>query len=484
MATAPNSLFWYDLETFGRDPARDRIGQFAGIRTDLDFNVIDEPIDIRCAPTWDSLPDPVACQITDVTPMDCLQGLCEHDFATAILDEFTVPGTCVVGYNNLRFDDEFVRQLLYRNLRDPYAREWQNRCSRWDLLDVVRLCRALRPDGIEWPEHIDGRASNKLEDLSAANQLEHSHAHDALSDVRATIAVAKMLRSAQPKLYQYAFDNRGKQAAAALLSTQHKKAVLHVSGMLPASQSHASLVLPIAPHPNNKNGVIVCDLNVAPDDWVALSTEELRTRLFTRMDELPEGTSRPPIKVVHINRTPVLAPANVLDADSASRLGIDQQQALANRDQILQTSDIAMRVRLAFEPTQQNNAPADPDLQLYNGGFFSDADRRRMNELCASAPLEKLPLTLDFDDSRLPTMVQRYRARNWPNSLSKHEAAQWHQEILRRTEDAALVSTTRQNFEQQVARLVIDADTAELAKKLLAYRDRLFHIESIEESTD
>jgi len=477
MANAPTSLFWYDLETFGRDPARDRIGQFAGIRTDLDFNPIAEPLDLRCAPTWDILPDPIACQITGVTPLDCVDGLCEHEFAAAILAEFATPGTCVIGYNNLRFDDEFVRQLFYRNLRDPYAREWQNQCSRWDLLDVVRLCRALRPEGIEWPEHNDGRASNKLEDLSTANQLEHSHAHDALSDVRATIAVAKMLREAQPKLYQFAFDNRDKASCSKLLSVQQQKPVLHVSGMLPAAQGHASLVMPLAAHPSNKNSIIVCDLNVPPELWLSLSTEQLQHRLFTRSDELPEGTVRPPIKQVHINRTPVVAPLGVLDADSANRLGLDQQRALEHRQQILHNPDIAMRVRLAFD-RDLGPGSDDPELQLYSGGFFSDADRKRMNSFCDAAPLLNLPADAFFDDNRLPTLLYRYRARNWPESLNDSERNTWRAEVLQKLENKDLVATTRQDFERQVARMAIDPETTGMAQRLLSYRDVLYGIES------
>lgn len=470
MPATPSSLFWYDLETFGRDPAKDRIGQFAGLRTDLDFNPIGEPIDLRCAPTWDTLPDPVACEITGVTPLDCVGGLCEHDFAAAILAEFSVPGTCVLGYNNLRFDDEFVRHLFYRNLRDPYAREWQNRCSRWDLLDVVRLCRALRPEGIEWPLHSDGRASNKLEDLSAANGLQHEHAHDALSDVRATIAVAKMLREAQPKLFQFAFDNRDKHSAAALLSPQRQQAVLHVSGMLSAAQGHASLVLPLGPHPSNKNGVIACDLSVDPAAWIDLDSDELQRRLFSPRESLPEGAVRPPLKLIHLNRTPVLAPPGVLDDASAERLGIDKAAAARHREQILSCEGLATRVRLAFDSRPDFNHP-DPELMLYSGGFFSDADRRRMNAIVAAAPHHTAPPEEDFDDARLAPLLRSYRARNWPESLGERERRDWQAAVASKIEDPARVATTRADFERQVAMMAVDPPRAAMAQKLLDYRD-------------
>jgi len=481
MSTQTTSLFWYDLETFGIDPARDRIGQFAGIRTDLDFNPIGEPIDIRCAPTWDTLPDPDACAITGVTPMDCLDGLCENDFAETILKEFTEPGTCVVGYNNLRFDDEFVRHLLYRNLRDPYAREWQNNCSRWDLLDVVRLCRALRPEGIEWPFHEDGRPSNKLEDLSSANNLEHAHAHDALSDVRATIAVAKMLSDKHPKLYNYVFDNRSKQGAGELLDLHKKLPVVHVSGMLPSAQGHTSIVMPLGQHPSNKNGIIVCDLTVDPDSWVNLGVDTIKERLYTRTADLPEGIIRPPIKTVHINKTPILAPLGVLNSESQERLNIDVEQAKANREKILAHSTASTNARLAHEQVHSDDGTRDPDLQLYSGGFFSPGDRAKMNSIWQAAPLDSDFQQPPFKDKRLPVMTKRYRARNWPESLSKPEAQAWKDEVIARIEDEQLVATTRKNFAKKTALMAINPDTKDMAQKLLQYQEQLLGIKEVEE---
>ena len=146
-----HTFLWHDYETFGATPRRDRPAQFAAIRTDAELNQLGEPLMLYCQPAPDFLPDPEACLITGITPQQCLeQGVPEYQFAATIEQAFALPGTIGVGYNTIRFDDEVTRFMFWRNLIDPYAREWQNECGRWDLLDVVRTAYALRPEGIQW----------------------------------------------------------------------------------------------------------------------------------------------------------------------------------------------------------------------------------------------------------------------------------------------------------------------------------------------
>src|SRR5690606_24220092 len=189
---------------------------------------------------------------------------------------FSQPGTCVVGYNNIRFDDEVTRNTLYRNFYDPYAREWQNGNSRWDIIDMVRLAYALRPDGIVWPEKDDGSPSFRLEDLTRANGIGHESAHDALSDVYATIAIARLIKTCQPKLYQYVFENRSKQAVLGMLDVTSMKPVFHVSSKYPARLRCGALVAPIAHHPENPNAILVFDLRFDPTPLASLSVGEIR----------------------------------------------------------------------------------------------------------------------------------------------------------------------------------------------------------------
>jgi len=212
-----SSFLFYDLETFGADPRRSRIAQFAAIRTDETLQEIDEPIDFLVRPANDLLPSPDATMVTGLAPQRALaEGVPECEAFSRIFEEMSRPQTCTLGYNSLRFDDEFVRFGLYRNFFDAYEREWRGGNSRWDLLDVMRLAHALRPDGIVWPTREDGATSFKLEHLALANDVRTGDAHEALSDVRALIGLARRFRSAQPKLWDYALQLRDKRFAAGI----------------------------------------------------------------------------------------------------------------------------------------------------------------------------------------------------------------------------------------------------------------------------
>jgi len=467
---APTSYYWHDYETFGIDPQRDRPAQFAGLRTDADFNPIGEPLLLYCRPADDYLPDPGACAITGISPQKALaEGVPEAEFARRIHNELSVPGTCALGFNSLRFDDEFTRNLLYRNFFDPYAREWRDGNSRWDLIDVVRLARALRPDGIQWPQDAEGRPSNRLELLTAANGIEHGQAHDALADVHATIAIARLLRERQPRLFAFARDHRDKRSAAELLDLRRREALLHVSGRIHSRHANATLVMPLCKHPDNPNGVIVYDLREDPAALLSLSAQQLRERVFTSAEALPEGVARVPLKTVHINKCPVLAPLKVLDAASRERIGIDVDAALAHRDAILAADDPTARVRAALG-ARDLPPIRDPDRMLYAGGFFSDADRQRMAEL-RSLPAEALgDAPLVFDDPRIGEMLFRYRGRNYPQTLRAEEAARWAEYRRARLLEGADGARSLDEFRSALASTELPAA---LAAELADYADEL-----------
>jgi exodeoxyribonuclease-1 len=417
------TFFWHDYETWGADPRRDRPSQFAGLRTDEDLKPVGRPLVVYCYPADDLLPQPDACLVTGITPQKArANGIAETEFAAAIEAELARPGTCGAGYNSIRFDDEVTRHLLYRNFFDPYAREWRNGNSRWDLIDTARLAHALRPDGIEWPQREDGATSFRLEQLTAANGIEHSGAHDALADVRATLGLARLIRARQPRLFEYALSLRAKDRVRELLDKGEP--LLHVSARYPAELGCIAPVLPVVRHPINGNGVIVFDLRQDPSALLGCSAEELHARLFTPTDALPPGTERVPLKTVHINRCPILSPMSTLTADAADRWSIDLSAAERHARALKARGDLAGKVqevhRMGVLPPD-----TDPDLMLYSGGFFPDADRREMARVRQMGPDELRAARFVFQDRRLPEMLSRYRARNWPQSLSENEREEW-----------------------------------------------------------
>jgi exodeoxyribonuclease-1 len=424
------SFYWHDYETWGADPSRDRPAQFAGLRTDADLNPVAEPLVVYCRPADDMLPQPDACLVTGITPQYAYDhGLPEADFMDRIHREMSRPGTCSVGYNSIRFDDEVTRYGLYRNFFDPYAREWRGGNSRWDLIDVARLAHALRPEGVRWPKKEDGvTTSFRLEELSAANGIGHESAHDALSDVRATIALARLLKQAQPKLYQYALTLRDKKRAAAVLDLEQPQPLLHVSSRYPAELGCIAPVLPLARHPVNRNAVLVFDLRSDPSLLLDLDAERIRQRVFTPAAELPEGVERIPLKGVHVNRSPMLAPMNTLSPEAAERWRIEPGRVQEHARLLADIPGLAAKIAEVFHAPQQT-ARTDPDQDLY-GAFLGDDDRVLAEQVRRAAPEELGAVSFPFLDKRLPTLLFRYRARNWPQTLAPEERRLW--DIYRR----------------------------------------------------
>jgi exodeoxyribonuclease-1 len=453
------SIFWYDYETTGINPRCDRPLQVAGIRTDAQLNEIGDPVNLYCQPSDDILPHPAASMITGITPSHLAgRGLSEAEFMTRIHAQLAAPGTCGAGYNTLRFDDEMTRYSLYRNFFDPYAREWQGGNSRWDLIDVVRAAYALRPQGIIWPEE-DGRVTLKLERLTAANGIDHGQAHDALSDVRATIALARLIRDKQPKLYDWLFQLRSKQKVMDQIKLLQP--MVHISGRFSAARHYVGVVLPLAWHPRNRNALIVCDLHLDPQGLLDQDAENLRQRLYTRHDDLAEGELPVPLKLIHINRCPVVAPVSVLRAEDQQRLQLDLAQYQTRALQLSDTQEV-WRDKVQAIYSSEDFAPCqDPEQQLYDG-FVGDRDRRLCEQVRTADPAQLAQQQWPFDDERLPELLFRYRARNFPDTLNDEEQARWRlfcQQRLSVPEWGA--PNTLQAFNDAIVELLASATSAQ-----------------------
>ena len=433
-----HTFLWHDYETFGANPRFDRPAQFAAIRTNASLEEIGEPISWYCQPARDVLPHPIASLITGITPQEAQKkGVVEAEFAASIHSEMMEPGTCTSGYNNIHFDDEVSRNLFYRNFFDPYEREYKNDHSRWDLIDLARICYALRPAGIEWPEHEPGKPSFKLEHLSSANRIEHEGAHEALSDVVATIGLAKLIRKRQPRLFDWALRMRDQHHVIQMLNPVNPQPLLHTSSRIPARRGCTTVVLPLSIYPDRNKSIIVYDLMTDPEPLLNLSAEEISDRLFTPANDLPEGVERIPLKAIHSNHVPMLAPMATLKGVDCQRIGLDPQRCIEHADKLLSSlQQVRNKVMDVFKPYPPDSN-TDPDHMIYSGGFFSGQDRRLMDKIRNTAAGKLSQVEWPFKDSRLKEMLFRYRARNFPETLTLDESRLWQSQRLERLERPA-----------------------------------------------
>lgn len=417
--TNPPTFFFYDLETTGLNPREDRIMQFAGLRTDSELNPIGEPVNLLIKTPTDTLPSPTAIMVTKITPQSTqAEGLTEADFCRYLESEVFVPNTCAIGYNSIRFDDEFMRHLFWRNFRDPYEWQWRDGRSKWDLLDVVRLTRAIRSEGINWPTTPDGKATNRLELITKLNGIEHAHAHDALSDIEATIAVAKLIKTRQPQLYQYLFSMRGKKALQKMINLESKQPFVYASGRYSADYNKTTVAFPLT---SGRNGnILVFNLRFNLDE------------LLQDKEKSSNPTFFPIVKEFAYNKCPVVAPLGVLEHnDGWQKIQLSSDIIAKNLKSLLSHPEFAEKIREQYERTPEWPPAVDSESALYDS-FLPDADRIYCS-VVRNADAEKLAnFSPMFTDERLPDLLIHYKAKNHPTSLTADESAKWEQYRLAR----------------------------------------------------
>ena len=449
------TFFWYDYETFGLSPKTQRIAQFAGIRTDENLNIIDEHM-FYCKPTYDSLPSPEACSVTGITPQICEKnGLIEKTFISTINNEFSVPDTCVVGYNSISFDDEFTRYTLFRNFLDPYAWHWQNGNSRWDILDVARFCYALKKDSsLKWHYDENNKPIFKLDKLAPANDIEHSDAHDALADVRATIGIAKIIKTTQPKLFDYALSLRDKREVSKKIELFSP--LLHTSGIYSGKLSCTRLTTALAYHPEYSDRALVFNLDQDPSLLTELETEELKTLIFSK--KLPKGVDRLQIKELAFNKSPMFVP-NVykLENKITEQLQIDIDKCMDNLSYIRDNqTQITEKIKSIYTKDSERTPALDIDQSLYDN-FIDKTDRLICNQIQNLSSDELKKFKPQFKDKKLSKLLLNFKARNFPESLTESEQEEWFEIVQSRVQNGENGYLSLENFYKSLEKQKISA---------------------------
>ena len=431
------TFFFYDLETSGFSPQNDRIMQFAGQRTDENLNRIGEPVNILIRLNDDVLPSPSALMVTKISPQKTVEeGYTEAEFAKMLVEEYFTPDTVIVGYNNVRFDDVHIQHLLWRNFYPPYDWQWKDGRSRWDLLDVVRMIRALRPEGINWPFVVNEGtgekfAANKLELLTKENGILHENAHDAMSDVDGLIDVARLLKEKQPQIFDYLFKIRSKNEVQKLVNLENPKPFVYTSGRFKVKFEKTTVAFPIAPAKNQN--VIVWDLRFSPEKFIDWSEDQILENITADFETRSSDDFEPiAAKILQYNKCPAVAPMGVLTEENRQRLKIDLAEIQKNLDVLRKNPHFAENLRSAFERRSevfQDKSSAEkpaPEARLFEG-FVSKSDDIKIEAVRNSTDRELADFHPDFADERLTDLLLHYKARNFPKSLSSQEKELWEE---------------------------------------------------------
>lgn len=465
------TFYIYDLETSGVNPREQRIMQFAGIRVNEKLEEIGDLDDIIVKLSEDVLPDPWAILTHGITPQKSVsEGVTEAEFLKWFDKNVAQPSTVIFGYNSIRFDDEFMRYALYRNYYDPYEWQWRDNRSKWDLMDVVRMTRALRPGKINWPFASSGKPSVSLELMASANNIKHVDAHTAGSDVMATLELARLIRKNSPKLFDYLLSMRDKKNVAKLTSAGTP--FVYTSGRYQSEFEKTTVAVSLGDHPEQSGSLLVYDLRYDPEDFADLSAQDLQKRIFVPKDS---DLKKLPVKAMALNKCPAVAPLGVVDKEAWKRIGLDLKTVETNLKH-LSSSDLAPKVRDAFSINHKArqevflSEESTVDAQLYDG-FFNDGDKLKSVSVRNSKKQELADLDPGFTDTRLDSLLPLYKARNYPDILDSGERESWHRHLSNKFYGGAKprVESFAKDFETAKEAVAADKNKLYLLEELQLY---------------
>jgi len=424
------TYLFYDLETTGRSKCFDQVLQFAAIRTDLELNELERhSIHIKLNP--DVIPDPEAILIHRIPIAAMLQGEAEINAISQIHALLNTPGTLSGGYNTLGFDDEFLRFLFHRNLLPPYTHQWANGCGRFDLYPLTQLYHLYHPECMQWPTNPEGKISLKLELLSKANQLAEGPAHQAMTDVEATLALARIfLKNKEMWIYSMDFFNkeveqkRREKITATLETTYGKYQLALLVGKAGSSDFFQYPVLALGSHQHYKNQTL----------WLRLDKPELAT---TTSDLLAETTWVARQKAGETFLLPfsgrfkqhITAERSIITEKNLTWLG--------------QNGPLLQEIQQYYQHYKYPEIlNLDVDADLYVKGFLTREEEQLCIQFHTAPEQKKAAVAERFQNPRLQEIAARIMGRYYPQYLTSGLAkkfAAYMQRVTSPQEETALI---------------------------------------------
>lgn len=401
-----HTYLFYDTETTGLNICCDQVMQFAAIRTDLALHEI-ERVEFKVKLNPDVIPSPYALLTHRISIHDCNDGLSEYEAAKKIHALFNQPNTISIGYNTLNFDDELLRFTFFRNLLTPYTHQYANGCSRMDIYPCVVFYYLYHRDFLNWPSNDEGVVNLKLENLATANQLEQLKAHDALSDVEATIALARKLQMKQQSWdYVRRYFNKNQE-----LERLHKldRMALMINGRLGAKQHYQAPVINLGQHYHYRNQTV----------WLRLDDDKLTA---TTRTNIPNNTW---VFRKKLTEPPFLLPLTTKTQRhlSEERLQLAEQNYRWLQAQPELLKDIKAYYLNYTYPSIEN---LDPDAALYEAGFPSDLDQRLCAQFHNADLHQKQHIVERLESPYLTRAARRLLSRNYFNCAPDED----HREAL------------------------------------------------------
>ena len=455
------AMVFYDTETTGTKVYFDQILQFAAILTDNDLNEI-ERFEIRSRLLPNVVAGPGAMRLTGVS-VDQL-----HDPALPSHYEMVCrirrkllewQASLFIGHNSLRFDEVLLRSAFYKNLLPPYLTNSAGN-GRIDTLSMLQWAHKYEPDVIEIPTRPDGRPIFKLDQLAPANGYNQAHAHDAMSDVEATIHMAHLMRNNAPDTWSRAmrFSNKSN-----VLDFCEGEMVFGLTEYY-FRDYYSFLLHQVGHNPHDRSEIVAFDLYHDPADFVGLSSEALRRHL---------NASPKLLRRVRANALPGL-----IDADEAhphTQVSNLPLEMLEERAEVLEGNEtLRGQLLLAYmqaKPQYEDSVHVEENIY---SGFASTQDNERMDAFHEGEWSERAAIVCEFDDPRFRDLGEQLIYFEAPQVLATERRQWWEERTARRllgTGEPCDALTLPQALQEVNDLLAVAA--GEIRNLLVGHRDRL-----------
>lgn len=383
----------------------------------------------------DYLPNPKSLLITNIS-IQYLQknGINEYFFSKKIFKIFMGKNTCIVGFNNISFDNILTRHLFYRNLFDPYEWSWKNGNSSWDILDVLRAFYIFFPNKILWPKNNKGFISFKLSDITKINKIKHNNIHDAYSDVLATILVSRLLKKVSENFFFFLYFSTRKNNLLQFLKKNEKKPFFYISSFFGSSFFNIGCVMFLMFHPNIKNSFFLIDLKKNLN--VLLNLYYSQNLRINSIQELFQYG----IILVSLNKSPIFLSYSFLSSKKCYNLKIDYLKCQRNFFLLLNNFSFLTWIRSLFSQKSFfniKNITNNVDLMLYKN-FFNFSDKNILLDFHGKKPLQWKDFYFKFKDFRIKNLIFNLLGRNFFCFLNANEKKIWKTHCLRKISNKRL----------------------------------------------
>jgi exodeoxyribonuclease-1 len=404
-----NLAIW-DIESSSANTSWGSIIEVGGILIDPNFKELDR-FNFRCRLPEGEVPQAMAL-IVNKTSVDLLtKGNLSHYQMLSQLEAIFKKWSPAIfmGWSNIGFDDEMIRNEFFRGIRYPYITNASPN-KRHDGLNIARGAHAVDESVVKTEINAKGNAVMKLESLARMNGFESSGAHSALFDAELTVKVLGLIKKNQPQTWNTFLRTANKSDTETIFKTEKMFTLAEYH----FGKNYRFVVAPLHPkyciHPIYQWGQAF-DLKIDPIPLFDMSISELKSAIKKLKF----------LRTIRSNKAPIILDTSYgMQVEPYSKLDpglIKERAKLVNSNEKF-SQNILTALRETAEEKAQHDSQVDllAEETIYKK-FTPQKDTVLFPKWHAASWKDKLILLDKFEDERMVSFGKKIIYQESPETL-------------------------------------------------------------------